>query len=209
MARRPFRRQRRHPLVWLLSAIVLLAGAWLAGFLVFLTMVWAAVPPDPIPHADGIVALTGGNDRVGAALALLAEGVAPALLISGAGRGTHLGDFTEDNAATAARYAGAITIGHQATTTRGNAEETAVWATAHHMHALLVVTADYHMPRAILELRHFLPQVMLYPVPVRPPALSHPFSLPTLRLLALEYTKYLAVRSGLFDRAAAEFTDAA
>jgi uncharacterized SAM-binding protein YcdF (DUF218 family) len=70
------------------------------------------------------------------------------------------------------------------------------------MHSLIVVTADYHMPRAILELRRFLPQVTLIQVPVRPPAISHLFGLPTLRLLAGEYTKYLFVRSGVFDLAA-------
>ncbi len=200
--RRSFRRRRLRALIWALNAAVLLIGAWGVGFLIFLIGIWAASPPNPLPHADGIVALTGGNDRVSAALALLAQRAAPALLISGAGKGTYLGDFTTDDSAAVTRYAGEITIGHMAASTRGNALETAVWAKARHMRSLIVVTADYHMPRAILEIRRCLPRVTLYEVPVRPPAISHLLGLPTLRLLAIEYTKYLAVRSGLFDLAA-------
>lgn len=200
--RRRFRKHRLRTIGWLVNAVVLLAGAWVAGFLVFLTVVGSALPPNPIPRADGIVALTGGDGRVGAALALLAARAAPALLISGAGKGTYLGDFTVDDAAAATRYAGEITLGHIAASTRGNAAETAAWATARHMRSLIIVTADYHMPRAILEIRRRLPQTTLYAVPVRPPAISHLFGLSTLRLLAVEYSKYLAVRSGLFDLAA-------
>jgi uncharacterized SAM-binding protein YcdF (DUF218 family) len=200
--RRRFKRRRSRVLAWLINAIVLLAGVWAAGFLVFMVAIWAAAPPNPIPHADGIVALTGGDDRVSAALALLAERAAPALLISGAGKGTYLGDFTVDDSLAATHYADAITLGHRAATTRGNALETAAWANARQMKSLIVVTADYHMPRAILEIQRCLPDTKLYQVPVRPPAISHLFGLPTLRLLAVEYTKYLLVRSTLFDRAA-------
>jgi uncharacterized SAM-binding protein YcdF (DUF218 family) len=200
--RRRFKRHRFRLVGWLVNALVLLAGAWAAGFLAFMAVIWAASPPNPIPHADGIVALTGGDGRVSAGLALLAEQAAPALLISGAGRGTYLGDFTADDSAAATHYASEITLGHAAATTRGNAAETAAWATARHMKSLIIVTADYHMPRAMLEIRRCLPDVALTPVPVRPPAITHLFGLPTLRLLAVEYTKYLLVRSGLFDAAA-------
>jgi uncharacterized SAM-binding protein YcdF (DUF218 family) len=202
MATRRFRKRRLQPLRWLADFIVLLAGAWVIGFLAFIVVIWAASKPDPIPHADGIVALTGGDDRVSAAMALLADRAAPALLISGAGRGTYLGDFTADDTAAATRYASEITLGHAALSTRGNAVETAAWAKARNMHSLIIVTADYHMPRASLEIHRFLPDVTLIEVPVRPPAISHLFGLPTLRLLAGEYNKYLLVRTGLFDAAA-------
>jgi uncharacterized SAM-binding protein YcdF (DUF218 family) len=204
MARTPrFRRRRFRLFGWLVRLFVRLwvwlGLLWLAGFAVFGVWVWMAAPPAPMPHADGIVALTGGDDRVGAALALLAAHDAPALLISGAGRGTYLGDFTFDNAAAATEYAGSITIGHNAATTHGNAAETADWARRLHAKSLIIVTADYHMPRALLEIRHSLPDVTLIAAPVRPPAMNAPERLATLRLLAVEYTKYLVVRSGLGD----------
>jgi uncharacterized SAM-binding protein YcdF (DUF218 family) len=198
MARRPRYMRRRFPLLRLLGRLVLLScGLWLAGFATFLVMVFTATPPNPLPPADGIVALTGGDNRIRAALGLLAAHEAPMLLISGAGRGTYLGDFTADNAAAATRYASAITLGHMAGTTHGNALEAASWANAHHMHSLIIVTADYHMPRAMQEMRRTLPGITLIPAPVRPPAMRKILSLPTLHMLAGEYTKYIAVRAGL------------
>ena len=53
------------------------------------------------------------------------------------------------------------------------------------------------MPRAMLEMRRHLPGIRLIPAPVRPPAMDDLFSLPTIRLLSGEYTKYLVVRFGL------------
>jgi uncharacterized SAM-binding protein YcdF (DUF218 family) len=197
MARRRFRRRRFAPLGVLARVAAWAFGVWLAGFAVFIVAVLMAAPPNPLPPADGIVALTGGDGRVATGLALLAARDAPLLLISGAGRGTYLGDFTADDAAAATRYASAITLGHMADTTHGNAIEAANWARQHNIRSLIVVTADYHMPRAMLEMRHALPQVALIPVPVRPPAMRKLLSLPTLRLLGGEYSKYLAVRLGL------------
>jgi uncharacterized SAM-binding protein YcdF (DUF218 family) len=182
---------------WLLWGVLLAGFVWLAGFAVFAVVVAQAEPPVPPPHADGIVVLTGGDDRVSAALGLLADRAAPLLLISGAGRGTYLGDFTADDAAAATHFAADITVGHTAESTIGNAFEAAAWARLHQMHSLLVVTADYHMPRAIWLLHQHLPGVKLIGYPVRPPAMTTLLALSTLRLLAAEYTKYLAVRSGV------------
>ncbi|GLR67716.1 hypothetical protein GCM10010909_23970 [Acidocella aquatica] len=203
---RRFRRRRFSILRLLANTLIALCGLWLAGFLVFLAVVFTATPPNPMPHADGIVALTGGDDRVGAALALLADRDAPLLLISGAGRGTYLGDFTADDAAAATHFASAITLGHMAGTTHGNALETTNWVRAHNMHSLIIVTADYHMPRAMQEMHQALPDITLIPAPVRPPAMRKLLSLPTLRLLAGEYSKYLVVRSGLRRLAASLIT---
>ena len=198
MARQPrFRRRRLSPLLLALRLVALLVFLWGAGFAIFLGVVLTSAPPNPLPIADGIVALTGGDDRVAAGLALLAAHEAPLLLISGAGQGTYLGDFTADDAAAATRYASAITLGHMADTTHGNALEAADWVHAHHLHSLIIVTADYHLPRAMLEMSNALPGITLIPVPVRPPAMRRLLTLPTLRLLAGEYTKYLAVRAGL------------
>jgi uncharacterized SAM-binding protein YcdF (DUF218 family) len=175
------RTRRFRPFRWLLRFTVFACCLWGAGFAVFILLVWTAAPPTPIPHADGIVVLTGGDNRVGTALALLAAGDAPALLI----------------AAAATQYAGAITLGHAAVTTRGNAIETTEWARKRHMNSLLIVTADYHMPRALFVIGQRLPGITLTGVPVRPPAMDHVFSASTLHLLAAEYTKYLLARAGL------------
>jgi uncharacterized SAM-binding protein YcdF (DUF218 family) len=203
MARRRFRRRRIFRAGPIFKFLLLLGGVWLAGFFAFTGWVFSLAPPAPMPHAGGIVALTGGDDRVGAALALLTAHDAPLLLISGVGRYTYLGDFTPDGAAATTHYAGNITLGHSASSTHTNATEAAAWAQAHHLHSLIIVTADYHMPRALLELQAALPGVLLIAAPVRPPAIDQP-GWATVKLLAEEYNKYLVVRAG-FGGVAAQF----
>jgi uncharacterized SAM-binding protein YcdF (DUF218 family) len=89
-----------------------------------------------------------------------------------------------------------VTLGRSATTTRGNAAETAEWAHANALASLIVVTAGYHMPRALAELSRAMPGLTLYPAPVLPPAMRQP-GLTELRLLAGEYSKWLAAEAGL------------
>jgi uncharacterized SAM-binding protein YcdF (DUF218 family) len=181
------------------GALPLLAGLiWLAGFAVFERAARRSAPPPA--HADAIVALTGGAERIQTALRLLEAGNAPLLLISGVGRGTDLSELARP-AHLSHEQAARVTVGRIATTTLGNAAETAAWVRAHDVHSLIVVTAGYHMPRAMLEFRRALPDVTLYPMPVRPPALRGRMEFATVRMLATEYDKYLAVRLGLTRKA--------
>jgi uncharacterized SAM-binding protein YcdF (DUF218 family) len=186
------RRRRRMSRLWLLPLAVPLA--WLIGFASFLYA--ATLSRLPPARADGIVVLTGGADRVETALRLLAERRAGRLLVSGVG---HAADFAE-----LARRAGVpldlaprVTLGRTALSTRGNARETADWVRANAIRSLIVVTAAYHMPRALAELSRSIPGVTLYPVGVVPPAIRGWNEFGALHLLAGEYSKFLAVEAGL------------
>src|SRR5919107_3712573 len=100
----------------------------------------------------------------------------------------------------AEELAGRVALGHEATSTRGNAAEIASWARAEHLRSIRVVTAGYHMPRALLELRGALPEVVVLPHPMLPATLRDAGAAGRLRtwsLLLREYLKYLAVRAGL------------
>lgn len=177
----------------------LLGGIAVAGFGAgFAWFVHASLRPGPPPpHADGIVALTGGADRVETALHLLLAGRARRLLISGVAPAAGLADLARRARLDPARVAGQVTLGHQATSTVGNATETAAWVQAHRIRTLIVVTAGYHMQRALLELGRALPGTRLYPDPVLPPALRGRLDVAMLRLLAEEYAKYLGALAGL------------
>jgi len=50
-----------------------------------------------------------------------------------------------------------VDLDYTAVNTIGNAVETRRWALNHGFHSLVVVTSNYHMPRAMLELSHQLP----------------------------------------------------
>jgi uncharacterized SAM-binding protein YcdF (DUF218 family) len=170
-----------------------LAGLLGLGFLWFLQQVGTRPAPPERP-TDGIVVLTGGAGRVEAGLALLEAGAAPRLLISGAAPRLTLAQLARANHREPAALPDKVDLGHAAATTAGNAVETAAWARAHGLDSLRVVTTDYHMPRALLELRRAMPKVTLLPHPVAPPALSW-----TRRawLLGLEYAKLVAALTGL------------
>ena len=69
--------------------------------------------------------------------------------------------------------------------------------------SLILVTADYHMPRALLELRASAPGVSIQTYPVATPELdAHRWTATTLgaRRMMAEYAKYLAIlaREALF-----------
>ncbi len=178
--------------VGIASLVVVLAFG--LGFAWFIHVVNA--PTKAPPHADGIVAFTGGADRVETALRLLSQDRADKLLLSGIGGGAELSELAHLAGVDPVPLATRVTIGRDATTTRGNAQETAAWASANDLHSLLVVTASYHMPRAMTELHRVLPDTALYPLPVLiTGSAGHP-PVP-LRLLAEEYAKFLATRSGL------------
>ena len=183
----------RPPGRWILFPALAACG-WVAGFAWFVHTAWQ--PPVPPPHADGIVVLTGGADRVEVGFRLLRDDAADRMLVSGVGRDA---DFHE-----LARRAGMnsalsprVTLGHLASTTHGNAAETADWVEANHIHSLIVVTAGYHMLRALAELRQTMPHVALIPVTVQPPGMRSARDAGAWRLLAGEYNKYLAVSIGL------------
>ena len=168
--------------------------AWGAGLAWFVQA--ALRPGEQPPVADGIVALTGGAERIELALRLLAADRARLLLVSGVAPAAELGELARRAGVDPVPLAARVTLGRQARTTLGNAAETAAWARANGVRSLIVVTAGYHMPRALAEIGRALPEVTLFPAAVLPPALRARGPA-MLRLLASEYTKWLLVRSGL------------
>ncbi len=179
-----------------LVVAIVMAGAvgWVGGLIWFMNMTRRLAAPPPPAHSDGVVALTGGAGRVELALHVLMHGDADKLLLTGIGGGTDLATLGRLAGIDAKRLADRITLGRYAVSTRGNAVETAVWAEQNRINTLIVVTAAYHMPRALAELHRALPNVRLLPLPVMP---RNAEDGPGLTMTAEEFTKYLISVSGL------------
>jgi uncharacterized SAM-binding protein YcdF (DUF218 family) len=143
---------------------------------------------------DAAIVLTGGPDRLSDAAQLLSSGATKHLLISGVGGRADLDDLVRV-APTLAPYATCcIDLGHQALNTRGNAEEAAAWARDRGYKSLAIVTAGFHLPRAMLEFRAILPAMDLYPyragLSLRQQVLNGSFG--NLYAMSLEPVKYMA-----------------
>ena len=181
-----------------IAALLVLAMIWAVGLLAFAARVERSTPAGDPPRADGIVVLTGAgsNERIEAGVRLLEDGKGRRVLVSGVNREATREDIRKVGRAARRLYDCCVDLGYAAATTLGNARETDEWARAMRFHRLIVVTADYHMPRAMLELRTGLPGLELTPYPIPTSVVDARRWWRTgggARLMMVEYTKYLAI----------------
>jgi len=185
-------------------AIVAVLG--LAALLLFGGFLWY-VRQMPVAEvaasrgADGIVVLTGAAFRISDALDLLAAGLGRRLLISGVNPTTRSHEISRLMPERQRWFDCCVDLDHSAINTIGNAIETRRWANDRGFRSLIVVTSNFHMPRAMAELAHQLPDVELVPFPVISDKVrveswwSNPS---TARLLFGEYLKYLVARARMW-----------
>lgn len=180
-----------------LGALIVIALIWVAGLFAFADRVERATPPGDPGRADGIVVLTGASDaRIDTALRLLSEGRGERLLVSGVNRDVRREELRDLTPGSNALFDCCVDLGFEAETTVGNAQEITAWARAKGYERLIVVTSDYHMPRALLEVRGLMRGAELTPYAVPTPSLEADRWLRSgngVRRMALEYSKYLVV----------------
>jgi uncharacterized SAM-binding protein YcdF (DUF218 family) len=173
---------------------VALLGAWLGG-LIWFTSDLDAPSSAPDTVTDAIVVLTGGAGRLDAGLDLLRAGKARKLFISGVPPGVTESAEVRLTRNPPAWITCCVVLGHEAGNTIGNAVETAAWLRREGYRSLRLVTANYHMRRALLEFRRALPpDTRIVPEPVLP---DFERRAPwwrwrgSERVVLVEYTKYL------------------
>ena len=144
--------------------------------------------------ADGIAVLTGRAARIDEAMKLLTQQKAKRLLITGVNRTTSTEELKQLASQGDQLFSCCVDIDKEARNTIDNATETSQWVARNHYTSVIVVTSNYHMPRALAELGRVMPGVTLIPYSVvdNNVHLDRWWTFPgTTRLLISEYLKYL------------------
>jgi uncharacterized SAM-binding protein YcdF (DUF218 family) len=175
------------------NSLMLAFGLLAIGFLIFTRSIERS-QPEPERTADGIAVLTGGVARIDEAMKLLAQQKAKRLLITGVNRTTSMEALKQLASEGDQLFSCCVDIDKEARDTIDNATETSQWVAQHHYNSIIVVTSNYHMPRALAELARVMPGVTLIPYSVvyNNVHLDRWWTYPgTTKLLVSEYLKYL------------------
>ena len=172
------------------------------GFMACLQHFALTLPPkSPLADSltDGLVVATGGQLRINEGLRLIEQGASSRMLITGVGKGIAKASLTETFAKTNAQqniFRCCVDLDATAIDTRGNALAARNWVQTHQLSSISLVTANYHMPRALLYFQRIMPDVAITSLPISPPDLQPKkwyANWPTAKLLMREYAKYLVV----------------
>ncbi|WP_448660588.1 YdcF family protein [Sphingomonas sp. CJ99] len=172
---------------WLARLIALAVILWVGGLAWFLV---SFGQPADNARTDAIVVLTGAAGRIDRGLELMRSGAADRMLVSGVDPDVRPVELAAEYRAPNRLFRCCIDLGHEAVDTRSNADETRAWVRSNGYRSVRLVTSDWHMARASLELRNSLGsgiQVIEDPVVTNAP----------FRVLLREYHKYAVRRVAL------------
>ncbi len=190
-------------------AVLFMAALWLGGLYSFTRDIFrdatAATSANNLPAGetlgdaaklDAIVVLTGGSNRLQTGFDLLEQGRGERLFISGVYQGVEVRELMDQWKKGAHEDLDCcVTLGFDADDTRGNAQETASWMEEQKYRSLYLVTAHYHMKRALLEFERLGADWQIRPWPVAPEGMDMNNWWRDGRyrsLIIREYNKYLA-----------------
>ncbi|MEP0393133.1 MAG: YdcF family protein [Erythrobacter sp.] len=166
-----------------------LVMVWALGFLWFTVSL-----PQPAgdEKTDAVIVATGGAGRIAQGLAVLDQGLAPRMLVTGVDPEVTPEEFAAEFEVRPTQMDCCVTLGFMAVDTRGNGTEASSWVEQQQIRSIRLVTTDWHMRRAAREVSRRLPDNVTIVRDAVPSA-------PSLASLFLEYHKLIAsFIAGLF-----------
>ena len=153
-------------------------------------------------RTSNIVILTGGSNRIRDGLKIIknlenSAIINTKLLISGTGKG-----FTLSNVKKLLPKSEfldiflkcCIELDNKSQNTHSNAIETLKWANKNNIKTFILITSNYHMPRAVLEFKARMPnfEIITHPITPKKHDISNwMHSFETFSLIFIEYSKFL------------------
>lgn len=157
----------------IIGTLFFLLCLWGGGFLLYTAASLSMRPHDPAQKTDAIVVLTGGNTRIEEGINLWASGKSTRLFITGVHPSVRASDITALWKKPQPLPECCLELGHRAESTTENVTETAAWLREKkNISSIRLVTANYHMIRALIEYRHAFPELQIIPHPIRQVGLS-------------------------------------
>lgn len=190
-----FARRRTRPSRFVLGAmwasIAVFLGLVLGQFLMFYKAVHE--PQEPLVSTreyQGVAVFTGGQNRIQTGFDLLSQfPKVQSVLISGvhpqSSREKLLASFLPEDG----EFKGSVQLDYEARTTYGNVQQTKAWVDENNIDKLIIVTSNYHIPRAKALADLYLGEINVSFYPVVADRIS-------LKLLISEFAKYQVVALG-------------
>ena len=153
-------------------------------------------------RASNIVILTGGSNRIRDGLKIIKNLESSAiintkLLISGTGKGFTISNVKKllpKNKSLNIFLKCCIELDNKSKNTHSNAIETLKWAKKNNIKTFILITSNYHMPRAALEFKAQMPnfEIITHPITPKKHDISNwMHSFETFSLIFIEYSKFL------------------
>ncbi len=159
---------------------------WLFGLILFTATVLLLQPQSPNIKSDAIIVLTGGNQRVETGLRLFAKGDSNNIFISGVHPNVSNKDIRGQWKEAPPLPDCCITLGKHATTTIENAQEIKEWISGKDIQTIRLVTSNYHMPRAYLEVKSTINDKKILLTPI----MQDDLNIKTLKFWGLIFEEY-------------------
>lgn len=137
---------------------------WLHGIFSFYQITQSIA--NYIDTVDGIVILTGGNERIKTGLEQIANLNASRVLISGVAKIATLNAIQRHQLQKHTHLLNRIDIGYGAVNTFSNALEAAIWVRSHNFKSIGLVTSRFHLPRSVLVFQQTMRDVKIHPIAV-------------------------------------------
>jgi uncharacterized SAM-binding protein YcdF (DUF218 family) len=160
--------------------------------------------PSFTEKTDAIIVLTGGSERIRHALYLLDKGAADKLFISGVNKEVKKPEIFALHRYSVKKYnklESMVYLGYAASDTIENAEEIKNWVIKNKVNSFRLVTSNYHIKRAMLEISNLLPNVKIIPhqvIPVNIRLDKWWQDEASRNLILREYNKYLLAKLRIF-----------
>jgi len=178
--------------------LIILSINLIAGFVSFIYLIKKNFSEEDIisSNTKHIIVATGGSNRILKGLQLAQIENDRKMLITGVGKGIQKDDIAKailayENQKQVLNCC--VDLGLSALNTQGNAHESYRWLKRHRAQSTFLVTANYHMPRLVLEFERIAPEIKVNLVPVQPSndPIQKIYLPKNLILLTKEYLKFV------------------